>query len=170
MLEAIIICASVVIDQLTKLWASSALTGEAVGIIPGIINFRYVENRGMAFGLFQNGTVILAVLTGIFICVMVYLLYRYKSKTTRPFRICLSLIIGGAVGNLIDRIFAGFVVDFIEFDFVNFAVFNFADICVTVGAAALLIYLIFFEKGKNMLKGLDSDGRGQKGNGEPGDN
>lgn len=162
MLEAAVVVIAVIIDQLTKYFASGNLTSDAFRVIPGIINFRYVENRGMAFGMFQNGTIILSVLTGIFIILMFFIVYKYKAKTTKFFRICFSLIIGGAVGNFIDRVFAGFVVDFIEFDFVNFAVFNFADICVTIGAILLFIYLLLCKEGRTMMKGFDDDGRGKK--------
>ena len=159
MLEAAIIAAVVIIDQLTKMWVSSSLGSDVLRVIPGLFNFRYIENRGMAFGLFQNGTLILSITSAIFAAVMIFIIYRYKKKTTRPFNIFLALIAGGAIGNLIDRVFAGFVVDFIEFAFVDFAVFNFADICVTIGGIMLIVYLCFFKKGRNIVKGIDSDGR-----------
>ena len=166
MLEAAVVVAAVIIDQLTKLWVSGNLTPQATEVIPGIINFRYVENRGMAFGLFQNGTLVLSVITGIAILLMFFVIYKYKKKTTRFFRVSLAAIAGGAIGNFIDRVVLGFVVDFIEFDFVNFAVFNFADICVTVGAVLLFVYLLFIKEGKEMMKGFDDNGRGKNSGNE----
>ena len=163
MLIFLIAAISVIIDQLTKLWASSALTTEATSVIPGIINFRYVENRGIVFGFFQNGTLIVTIITSIFVCFIIFFLVKYRKNLTRPVNICLAIVLGGALGNLIDRVFAGYVVDFIEFAFVEFAVFNFADICITVGAVALLIYLLFFEQGRVLLKGLYADGKERTG-------
>ena len=120
----------------------------------------------MAFGLFQNGTLVLSVITGIAILLMFFVIYKYKKKTTRFFRVSLAAIAGGAIGNFIDRVVLGFVVDFIEFDFVNFAVFNFADICVTVGAVLLFVYLLFIKEGKEMMKGFDDNGRGKNSGNE----
>ena len=168
MLYAIVVFLGVMADQLTKLWVSGSLMGEGVmQVIPGIINFRYVENTGMAFSMMSDMTLVLTVASGVLTVVMGVLLWKLKSRG-RFLCISLSLIMAGAIGNLIDRIFAGFVVDFIEFAFVNFAVFNVADICVCVGTAMLVIYILFLadrkkEEKKSGQSELDTAGDGGAG-------
>ena len=168
MLYAIVVFLGVMADQLTKLWVSGSLIGEGVvRVIPGIINFRYVENTGMAFSMMSDMTLVLTVASGVLTVVMGVLLWKLKSRG-RFLCISLSLIMAGAIGNLIDRIFAGFVVDFIEFAFVNFAVFNVADICVCVGTAMLVIYILFSadrkkEEKKSGQSELDTAGDGGAG-------
>lgn len=168
MLYAIVVFLGVMADQLTKLWVSGSLMGEGVvRVIPGIINFRYVENTGMAFSMMSDMTLVLTVASGVLTVVMGVLLWKLKSRG-RFLCISLSLIMAGAIGNLIDRIFAGFVVDFIEFAFVNFAVFNVADICVCVGTAMLVIYILFLadrkkEEKKSGQSELDTAGDGGAG-------
>ena len=168
MLYAIVVFLGVMADQLTKLWVSGSLMGEGVvRVIPGIINFRYVENTGMAFSMMSDMTLVLTVASGVLTVVMGVLLWKLKSRG-RFLCISLSLIMAGAIGNLIDRIFAGFVVDFIEFAFVNFAVFNVADICVCVGTAMLVIYILFLadrkkEEKKRGHSELDTAGDGGAG-------
>lgn len=168
MLYAIVVFLGVMADQLTKLWVSGSLMGEGVvRVIPGIINFRYVENTGMAFSMMSDMTLVLTVASGVLTVVMGVLLWKLKSRG-RFLCISLSLIMAGAIGNLIDRIFAGFVVDFIEFAFVDFAVFNVADICVCVGTAMLVIYILFLadrkkEEKKSGQSELDTAGDGGAG-------
>lgn len=170
MLYAIVVFLGVMADQLTKLWVSGSLMGEGVvRVIPGIINFRYVENTGMAFSMMSDMTLVLTVASGVLTVVMGVLLWKLK-KRGRFLCISLSLIMAGAIGNLIDRIFAGFVVDFIEFAFVDFAVFNVADICVCVGTAMLVIYILFLadrkkEEKKSGQSELDTAGDGGAGSG-----
>lgn len=150
MLEGIIVFLGVMLDQLTKLWVSGSL--QPVGMIeaiPGVLNFRYVENTGMAFGLFGNGTLVLTITSAVLSVILAIGIIKYRKKYPRFVMICVAMILSGAIGNFIDRAFAGYVVDFIEFAFVNFAVFNVADIFVTVGTAMLAVYLLFFMKGEN---------------------
>ncbi len=145
MLETIIVFLGVILDQLTKLWASGSLQGAGVvQVIPGVLNFRYIENTGMAFGLFGNGTWILTIASLVLSVLLTIVIVKYRKKYPRFPMICVALILSGAIGNLIDRAFAGYVVDFIEFAFVNFAVFNVADVCVTVGTVMLIVYMLFF--------------------------
>jgi len=133
----------VAIDQLIKYYAVTLL--EPIGSFPlldGILQLSYVENTGAAFGSFSKYTVLLSVFTGIvLLCGFVYLL----SGKCKPMFVYISaiLILAGGAGNLIDRVFRGFVVDYIEPLFIEFAVFNFADMLVCVGAALLIIYLIY---------------------------
>ena len=98
----------------------------------------------MAFGLFGNGTWILTIASLVLSVLLTIVIVKYRKKYPRFPMICVALILSGAIGNLIDRAFAGYVVDFIEFAFVNFAVFNVADVCVTVGTVMLIVYMLFF--------------------------
>lgn len=142
MLEIIIVIVAVVLDQLTKYLIVSG--GMPQGeIIPGLINFTYVENTGSAFGAFSSGTTILTIVSALLAVVLAIVLIKNRKKSGRLFGIGLAMIIGGAIGNFIDRAFQGFVTDFIEFGFFRFPVFNIADCFVVVGVVLLMIYIIF---------------------------
>lgn len=132
------------LDQMTKLWAILTLKGkEALSLIPGKLELLYVENRGAAFGMLQNRQW-LFLLIGLFVLgAIVYFLPRLSPQRYAPLRFCVYLIAAGATGNMIDRVFRGYVVDFIYFTWIDFPVFNVADIYVSV-AAAFLLFLILF--------------------------
>ncbi len=136
----------VVVDQLIKLWALATLPGrDSIVVIPGLLKLTYVENRGMAFGMLWGATDILLIVTGIVLCVIVYLLATDKFPSTFA-SICLTAILSGGIGNFIDRLFRGFVVDYLDIsDLFSFAVFNLADSLLVVGAFALGAYVLFFE-------------------------
>lgn len=134
------------IDQLTKLWAVKIL--KPIGSIPiirNVLEIYYVENRGAAFGIMQNKQwffllITLAVLVG-----LVWVSGRIPDeKHFIPLKVCLYFVGAGAVGNMIDRIFRKYVVDFIYFSLINFPVFNVADIYVTVAAFLLVGLILFF--------------------------
>ncbi|MBE6964773.1 MAG: signal peptidase II [Ruminococcaceae bacterium] len=132
------------LDQITKLWAVKSLRpfGE-IPIIEGVFNLRYVENTGAAFSILQGKTILLTVIPIVACVFMVYILLT-KKISSRLGSWGITLILSGALGNLIDRIFRGAVVDMFDFELINFPVFNVADICVTVGAVLFFIYAIFF--------------------------
>ena len=132
-----------VIDQLTKY--AAVMTVKVNGpeeFLFGLFQFRYVENTGAAFSSFSNNTTALTVATVIILagCLILLLSKKIKSKFMN---VCLLLVISGGLGNVIDRIVNGFVVDFIEPLFIDFAVFNFADCCITVGALLMIAYQIY---------------------------
>ena len=151
LISVIIIAVLVAVDQIIKFWAASSL--EPVGTMhllrigkQRIIDLTYVENDGAVFGSFGGKRIILIVVTTILVCVCACFLYRYKTSSKLMF-ISLNMIIAGGIGNWIDRVFRnGLVVDYIEIKLFNFAVFNFADICITIGVAFILIYILFIEK------------------------
>lgn len=133
----------VVIDQLIKIiieiWLKPIGSFE---IIPKIIQMRYVQNTGAAFGMLRDYTNILSIVTAIALVVgLIYLLFKKDKPKILTFS--LVLVLSGGLGNLIDRVFRGFVIDFIEPLFVDFAVFNFADSLISVGAVLLLGYMMF---------------------------
>lgn len=142
---------AVVLDQVTKILAVKYLMPvNTVPIIKSVLHLTYLENTGAAFGSLKNSRwVFLAVSTFAIIALVFYML-RFKPKN-RVLSAGLAFIIGGGIGNMIDRIAKGYVVDFVDFRLVNFAVFNVADSFVCVGAALVIIYIFFFaeKEGKN---------------------
>lgn len=136
-------------DQLIKyLVAENIALTDTIEIFPGILNFVYVKNTGAAFSILSGKTYILSIVS---LCVCVFLIWYIikKKPSNKLFLLSLSMILGGAAGNLIDRVFRNFVVDYIEVCFVNFPVFNLADIAITLGAVLLMVYVIFFESKNN---------------------
>lgn len=136
----------VILDQLTKfLTVKNLKPVKNIDIIPNILSLTYVENRGAAFGILQNARWFFIVATVVFLlCLTVYIL---KVKPASPlFRLCASCIYAGAVGNLIDRIAKGYVVDMIRVHFFDFPVFNFADCLIVAGAVLFAVYIIFYDK------------------------
>ncbi len=127
---------------------------EYIDVIEGFLRFRYIENTGAVFGSFSTHTVLLTVFSVILLIFTVIYLIKNKNNS-KLINFCLLLMVSGGIGNIIDRIRLQYVVDYIEPVFVNFAVFNFADCLITVGAFALIIYLIvdlikdFKKKGEN---------------------
>ncbi len=139
----LLICAGLIgIDQLFKILVIEYLKPVGfVNVIDGVLRFRYVENTGAIFGSFAAHTAILTVFSMVLLIATIIFLVKNKDKS-KIVNICLILMISGGLGNIIDRIRLKYVVDFIEPLFVDFAVFNFADCLITVGAFALVIYLI----------------------------
>lgn len=140
MIYLIIIILGLVVDRLTKIYAVNNLMEKSID--GKLINLTYLENRGAAFGILQDKRLVFIILTT---AIVLYLLYYFvKNIKTSPIILNLSLamIISGAIGNFYDRLIQGYVVDFIEFSFVKFPVFNVADILVTVGCALMIIYII----------------------------
>lgn len=144
------IIALIVIDQISKYLALNNLANiGSIPIIENIFHLTYVENRGAAFGMFQNNQIVfilIALVASIF-----GLYYLHKKKIPMVGRVGIILIIAGAIGNLIDRVRLGFVVDYFDFRFIWEYVFNVADIYVVVGTILLCIYILFIE-GKEQVK------------------
>lgn len=135
-------------DLLLKEWVVSVL--QPIGSIPvisGVFSLYYHENRGAAWGLFQGQRWPLILITGLLLLGLVaaVALKKFPGVLTN---LSFSLIIAGGLGNLADRIFRGYVVDFLYFELINFPIFNFADICVVSGTILLMLYVIFIEEKK----------------------
>ena len=145
-------------DQITKYFASLNLkNADAVGFIPGLVQFRYAENTGMAFSMLSGARWVFILVTVIACVLVLYYLFSDRCKSLWLYW-SLGVIVSGGIGNLIDRIKFGYVVDFIEPTFVDFAVFNIADCAVTCGAVSLISYLVY-----DMIK--DSKQSKENGNG-----
>ena len=138
----------VALDQWTK---ALTLSADAAGALPtesflGIFRITHVENRGAIYGILQGQTWLFVLVMVVFIAAIGIIIWR-KWVTKKFEWICLAFLAGGGIGNLIDRAFrGGSVTDMIEFTFVKFPVFNVADCFITVGCAALLVYVIFFDR------------------------
>ena len=137
----------VALDQWTKFLVleNIPLAGH-VDAIPGLFHFTYVRNTGAAFSAFEGAQWLFAI---IFLALTAAVFYEYFKKR-QPFttfeRWMIAAIYGGGVGNMIDRVRFGYVVDMIEVDFMRFAVFNVADCFITCGCIALIVHLVFFNK------------------------
>ena len=140
---SVMILLIIAFDQITKYFASLNLKNtDAVGFIPGLVQFRYAENTGMAFSMLSGARWVFILVTVIACVLVLYYLFSDRCKSLWLYW-SLGVIVSGGIGNLIDRIKFGYVVDFIEPTFVDFAVFNIADCAVTCGAVSLIAYLIY---------------------------
>lgn len=143
---AALILLLVAADQLVKMLVSRG-GGVHTTIIPGFLTFDYCENTGAAFSLFENARFVLVGVTAVLIFACAYVLVS-RRVSDLPANLGLSLIIAGGASNLYDRVFKGYVVDFIatHFRLFDFAVFNVADSCVCVGAVLLCVWALLREK------------------------
>lgn len=140
MLLWLILVLILVLDQATKYLASiNLLEGQTIPVINGIFHITLVHNRGAAFGLFQAHSGVFVVLSIIVASLILYINYRWVNKGTLVTCV-LALIVGGAIGNLIDRLRLGYVVDFLDFRI--WPVFNVADSAISIGTIVLIIYIV----------------------------
>ena len=136
------VAALVGIDQAIKLWAVNALQPVgAMPFIPHVVELRFVLNQGMAFSLLSGKQLFLIIATSAALLAVAYVLF-FRSRGKRLQQAALVLVLGGGIGNLIDRVLNGYVVDFFATTFMNFAVFNVADCFVCVGAALFVIAVL----------------------------
>lgn len=139
----LIILGTIILDRITKVITIKGMElSQSIKVIENFFYITYWENKGAAWGMFQNGRYIFITITIVVTAVLIYLLFRSRNKL---FSTAVSLIIGGAIGNLVDRIFRGSVTDFFDFRIFGyeFPIFNFADIFVVIGTGLLAIYLLF---------------------------
>ena len=133
----------VALDQIIKLLVLNYL--KPIGSFPLIDDFiqlSYVQNEGAAFGSFSDKTELLAIFTLVVIIIGILALMFKKIKFGVEY-VCVVFLISGGIGNLIDRVYRGFVIDYIEPLFIDFAIFNFADILVTCSAIVLIVWMIY---------------------------
>ena len=148
MIYLIVTIILVLLDQATKLLALTKLKPVGnITVIPGFFDFTFVENRGAAFGILHGKRFFFIILTIIIVLVIIYEMKKMPvNKEYNKLRWAFTLIISGAIGNLIDRIIRGYVVDFFEFTFIDYPVFNVADIFVVFGALFMAFLVIFVIK------------------------
>ena len=143
----IVAAGAVVADQLSKLWVVQGIPLYArVEALPGVFHLTYVQNTGAAFSSFQGMQWLFAVIFALFTVAVIWEFSKKRLPFTTFDRWCIALVYAGGLGNMIDRIRLGYVVDMIAVDFINFPVFNVADCFITCGCIALLVHLIFFNR------------------------
>ena len=145
--------AIVLLDQMTKAWIhKTMLLHQSIPVIPGLFNLTYIRNPGAAFGLFASGGGSLRsaffIAVSVIALVVLSLLYTKAPRETWLLRFSLSLVMGGAIGNLIDRIRLGEVVDFLDFYLGSYhwPAFNVADSCITIGIGLLILHTMVSRK------------------------
>ncbi len=133
-------------DQYTKhLTVEFLKDGQDLQIIKDVFSLTYVENTGAAFGILQDAKILFILVT--IIVTIAFIVYTVKTKNdNKLYLTSVCMILSGAFSNMIDRFTRGFVVDMIKADFIDFPVFNFADMCIVCGAVLLCIYVIFMYK------------------------
>ena len=145
----LIVIAIILLDQFTKYFAITHVKNVVtIPIIENIFHLTYAENTGAAFSILSNKIPLLTIVTSIFIiCLLIYMSKMIiEKKGFQWMTLALTFVIGGAIGNLIDRIRLAYVVDFFEFRFIQFAIFNVADTFIVVGSILLIICILLEEK------------------------
>jgi signal peptidase II len=141
-LYSMVIVIGIILDQVTKLLSSKFLTKvDTVPIIKDVLHLTYVENRGAAFGMLKDHRWVFMLISTVMIVGLSVYLFGGLAEN-KLYEISIAMIISGGIGNMFDRIGLGYVVDFIDFRLINFAVFNGADSFVCVGAGILILALI----------------------------
>lgn len=135
-------------DQWTKLLAVRNLKEQKdITLIPNVLYLKYLENRGAAFGMFENQKIFLVVLTSLILMIVCYVLWKLPAKKKfLPLKLLCFFVTAGGIGNLLDRVRLNYVVDFIYFSPINFPIFNIADIYVTMSMVILFILVLFYYK------------------------
>ena len=151
----VIVLIPVIAEVIRAVIEKTVMHSGSVTAVPYILDLTYSENRGVAFGLFQDGTLFFSITTSIVIIVFAVLLYK-NYKKSKLFSIAASLIIGGGIANLIERVFYGYVVDYLSLSFFS-PICNFADYCITAGTVCLIVYLLFFSDALKDEKKVKND-------------
>lgn len=145
MIYYLIIAVIIVIDRITKsLVSTNMAVGDTIPLIENIFHLTYVQNRGAAFSMWEQQWLILVLLPAVVMAAGMAVLYIKRKTWNKAYLLSIAFICGGGLGNLIDRVVQGYVVDF--FDFRVFPVFNIADIFICAGCGLLLLYILVFER------------------------
>ncbi len=146
----------VIVDQITKIFAAFFLPGTGgLPVIPGVFQFYYLENAGAAFGILKNSRLFFIFIALVIIVFTVFVTFRMPAQTHyHPLRFACILIMAGAAGNMIDRIFRGYVVDFLYFSLIDFPVFNLADCFVCIGVVLAAVLMITLYRKDDLTKDL----------------
>lgn len=156
LISTIIAVIIIALDQIVKNWAAETLVNGDIAIIKNVLYLKYAENTGVAFSMFSDNRWILVGVTSIMLAVV--LAFFLSGKANGKLELfSLSLLLAGGVGNLIDRISLGYVIDYIDVRIINFAIFNIADICICVGAFLLCVAVYFSDKEEKEKKAKEFD-------------
>ncbi|MBQ8749565.1 MAG: signal peptidase II [Clostridia bacterium] len=142
----------VVLDIITKI----VTDGIDLTVIEGVLSFESAYNKGAAWSMFSEHTIILALTSLIFVIVAIVFDIKTKMKKTLLYNFAFTLILAGAFGNAIDRLFLGYVRDFIKLDFMNFPIFNVADCMLVVGVILLAIYILTYKEDEKVVEEKDT--------------
>lgn len=153
MISYLIVAALLVVcDQLVKYWVVSNLSlGETMNVIPNVFSLTYYQNSGAAWSILQGQMWFFAIVTFVAVPLCIWLLWKNR-RGSKFYSLALGLVIAGALGNFIDRMRLGYVVDMFQTDFMNFPIFNVADMCLTIGVAMVFIYALFEERFERKTK------------------
>ncbi|MBQ4617564.1 MAG: signal peptidase II [Clostridia bacterium] len=153
-LAIVLITAALVgLDQLTKWLATTFLqSGGQVVVWDGVFSFRYTVNTGAAWSMFDGQSWLLIGVTSVMVIGLMVVLLSGRFRKHKMANVGAVLVVAGGIGNLIDRLCYGYVVDFIKFDFMDFPIFNVADIFVVLGAVTLFVYFVFIYSDKSDSK------------------
>ena len=130
----------IVVDQVTKV----IFDYKNIPVINGVFSFTWSHNTGAGFSVLEGKTLLLIFITLAFL-IFIFIFNYFQKNKNNFYKTSMALIISGAIGNLIDRIFLGYVRDFLSFDLIHFPIFNFADSCLTIGIILLAVFLVFIE-------------------------
>lgn len=151
---ALATCALVTADQYTKVLAAAQLKNkQAYVIIDGVFELLYSENRGAAFGMMQGKQGFFLIVAAIVLGTAAYMMWKmpsWKHGRYHWLKVCVIMITAGAIGNMIDRVSQGYVVDFLYFSLINFPIFNVADIYVTVATGVLILLMLVYYKDEDL--------------------
>lgn len=149
----IIIIGAVVLDQIIKFAVRTNMDlHRSIPVIEGIFHITYIQNTGAAFSMFSGYTGVLALVTGIITVGILVYMFKFRKTAHWSLMLSLALIVAGGLGNIIDRVFLKYVVDFL--DFRVWPIFNVADIYVCCGCGLLIIYVFFIEQKINKQKDI----------------
>lgn len=141
----ILIIATLALDQIVKAWVVNHIAlGTSQGFIPGVMSLTHLQNRGAAWSMLEGQQWFFYIITIVALGVVAYL-WR-DSKGHPLYRTGLALMVSGAIGNFIDRLHQQYVTDMFQLDFMNFPIFNVADVCLTVGVVFVAVYILFLDK------------------------
>lgn len=160
----IVLCVCVILSFALDMITKSCFDNKHFSIIEGLIGIYSCYNTGAAFSSFSGYTTLLAIFSAI-LAIGLLIFYILIKNDSLLFQIGISLILGGALGNLYDRVALGYVRDFINLEFVDFAVFNIADSCITLGIIAVSIYILFLDGGGNKGTNNTKEGENNGNNG-----
>lgn len=133
----------IIIDQLVKFIIVNNLYNSTITVLNEVLNLTYVENTGGAFGIGSNNTIMFVIVNIIIITIIIKFILSKKDDVSTSILMSLALILTGGIGNLIDRVFRGYVIDYIDINpLIKYPMFNIADICVVVGSIIIVIYTI----------------------------
>lgn len=141
-----------VVDQVTKILSKNYLENTSGrDLIPGVFRLEYLENRGAAFGIFQEQRILLLFVTFLILAILIYCYHKIPAKRKFfPIQLVLLLITAGAIGNMIDRIFRNYVIDFLYFKLIDFPIFNVADCYVVIGSVLFVLLVLFYYKDEDL--------------------